>query len=144
MLAQPYGGDARIALGSEERASRNRCSMDDKLARHLVAMWQSELTAMAADRELRETWAATMALWAQAANVAAALLPHDRATPGSAGPAEPPRPPATAAASQLGLAEIEQLNRRVAELEQRLADFMDGKSGQRPADAGSGDPARGL
>ena len=41
--------------------------MDDKLAKDLVAMWQSELTAMAADRELRETWTATMVLWAQAA-----------------------------------------------------------------------------
>ena len=101
--------------------------MDDKLAKDLVAMWQSELTAMAADRELRETWAATMALWAQAANAAAAFLPHERATPGSTGPLEPARAPATAAAPQPGLAEIEQLNRRIAELEQRLADFMAGK-----------------
>ena len=28
--------------------------MDDTLAKDLVAMWQSELTAMAADREVRE------------------------------------------------------------------------------------------
>jgi hypothetical protein len=106
--------------------------MDDKLAKDLVAMWQSELTAMAADRELRETWAATMALWAQAANAAAAMLPHERSPAGSARPAQPPRPPAAAAAPQPGLAEIEQLNRRIAELEQRLAGFMansmDGKS----------------
>jgi hypothetical protein len=111
--------------------------MDDKLAKDLVAMWQSELTAMTADRELRETWAATMALWAQAANAAAAFLPHERAAPGGAGPAQPPRPPAAAAAPQPGLAEVEQLNRRVAELEQRLADFMDGKSG--PGKPGAGD-----
>ena len=32
--------------------------MDDSLAKDLVAMWQSELTAMAADRELRESWTA--------------------------------------------------------------------------------------
>ena len=103
--------------------------MDDKLAKDLVAMWQSELTAMAADRELRETWAATMALWAQAANAAAAMLAHERPAPGSAEPPQPPRAPAAAAASQPGLAEIEHLNRRIAELEQRLADFMAGKSG---------------
>ena len=108
--------------------------MDDKLAKDLVAMWQSEFTAMAADRELRETWAATLALWAQAANAAAAWLPHERAAPGSAGPAEPPRAPATAAAPQPGLAEIEQLNSRIAELERRLAVFLDGKP-----DAGGGD-----
>jgi hypothetical protein len=117
--------------------------MDDRLAKDLVAMWQSEFTAMAADRELRETWAATLALWAQAANAAAALLPHERAAPGSAGPAEPARTPAAAAAPQPGLAEIERLNGRIAELERRLADFMAGKpdgSGQGgdagPADAG--------
>jgi len=91
-------------------------------------MWQSELTAMAADRELRETWATTMALWAQAANAAAALLPYERAAPGSSSPAQPARSPAAAAASQPGLAEIEQLNSRVAELEQRLAALMAGKS----------------
>jgi len=103
--------------------------MDDKLAKDLVAMWQSELTAMAADRELRETWAATMALWAQAAiAAAAAMLPHDR-TPGSPRTAEPPRPPAAVAAPQPGLAEIEQLNSRIAELEQRLAGFIDGRLG---------------
>ena len=103
--------------------------MDDKLAKDLVAMWQSELTAMAADRELRETWAATMALWAQAANAAiSAYLPHDQA-PRSPRPAQPPGPAPAAAASQPGLVEIEQLNRRIAELEQRLAGFMDGKSG---------------
>jgi hypothetical protein len=103
--------------------------MDDKLAKDLVAMWQSELTAMAADRELRETWAATMALWVQAAYAAAALLPHERPAPGSPSTAEPPRPPAAAAAPQPGLAEIEQLNSRIAELEQRLAGFMAGQPG---------------
>lgn len=118
--------------------------MDDKLAKDLVAMWQSELTAMAADRELRETWAATMALWAQAANAAAAMLPHERDTSGSASPLKPPRAPATAAAPQPGLAEIEQLNRRIAELEQRLADFMAGKPGGGASGTGPGAGADGA
>ncbi len=108
--------------------------MDDKLARDLVAMWQSELTAMAADRELRETWAATMALWARAANAAVALLPHDSA-PGGTGAAQPARAAAVAVAPQPGVAEIEQLNRRIAELEQRLAGVMAGKpAGGGPAE----------
>ena len=117
--------------------------MDDKLAKDLVAMWQSELTAMAADRELRETWAATVALWAQVANAAAATLPHEHNPPGSASPSQPPRPPAAAAAPQPGLVEIEQLNRRVAELEQRLASLIDGKSPSSiPAAGPAEDPER--
>jgi hypothetical protein len=111
--------------------------MDDKLARDLVAMWQSELTAMAADRELRETWAATMALWAQAATAAAAMLPHEHGPAGSAVPLKPARPPAPVAAPGPGVDEVEQLNRRIAELEQRLADFMAAK----PAHAGPGHTA---
>ncbi len=99
--------------------------MDDKLAKDLVAMWQSELTAMAADRELRETWAATLALWAQAANAALALRPHEHA-PGSPSAAQPPGATSATAASQPRLDEIEQLSRRVAELEQRLAGFLNG------------------
>ena len=98
--------------------------MDDNLAMDFVALWQSELTAMGADRELRETWAATVSLWAQAAKVAAAHLPHDPA-PRSAGAAQPAGAPASAAASGAGLAEMARLERRVAELEQRLADVLD-------------------
>jgi uncharacterized protein YceH (UPF0502 family) len=98
--------------------------MKDGLAEDLVAMWQSELTAMAADREVRESWAAMMALWAQSANAALALLRHD-AAPGSPRPAQPARAAPAAAASQPGVDEIERLNRRVAELEQRLAQFLE-------------------
>jgi hypothetical protein len=119
--------------------------MDDKLAKDLVAMWQSELTAMAADRELRETWAATMALWAQAASAAAAaLLPHEHNPAGSPRTAEPPRPPAVAAAPQPGVAEIEQLNSRIAELEQRLAGFMAGKPGGSAAGTGPAKDTAGI
>jgi uncharacterized protein YceH (UPF0502 family) len=97
--------------------------MNDTLASDLVAMWQSELTAMAADREVRESWATLVVLWAQSATTAAALLSHDIASR-SAGAAQPARAAPAAAASQPGLAEVEQLNRRVAELEQRLAELL--------------------
>ncbi|MDD2705749.1 MAG: hypothetical protein PHU07_10510 [Acidocella sp.] len=97
--------------------------MNDNLAKDFVALWQSELTAMAADRELRETWTATLGLWAQAANAALANLPHDYA-PGSPGPAQPARATPAAAASEPRLDEVVQLERRVAELEQRLAEFL--------------------
>ncbi|EKM98859.1 MULTISPECIES: hypothetical protein [unclassified Acidocella] len=98
--------------------------MDETLAKDFVAVWQSELTAMAADRELRECWAATLALWAQAAAAAAALMPHEP-PPGSSRPAQPVRPAPAAAASGPGLDEVERLSRRVAELEQRLAQLLD-------------------
>jgi uncharacterized protein YceH (UPF0502 family) len=102
--------------------------MDDNLAKDFVVLWQSELTAMAADRELRETWASTLALWAQAANAAAAYLPHDRPPSGSSSAAQSAWPSAVDAASQPGLDEVEQLKRRVAELEQRLGEFLAGQS----------------
>ncbi len=104
--------------------------MDDTLASDLVAMWHSELTAMAADREVREFWTTLLALWAQSAGTAASLMSHDAAR-GSTGPAQPARPAPAAAASQPGLAEVEQLNRRVAELEQRLAELL-ARDGGRP------------
>jgi uncharacterized protein YceH (UPF0502 family) len=96
--------------------------MEDTLASDLMAMWQSELTAMAADREVRESWATLLALWVQSATTAAQLA-RDGAR-GSARTAQPAWPAAAAAASQPGLAEIQQLSRRVAELEQRLAELL--------------------
>ncbi len=101
------------------------CKMDDSLAEDFVALWQSELTAMAADRELRETWTAMITIWAGTTNAALQALPrvkHDH-PPGSAAAAQPARPAPAAPASDPGLDQIEQLSRRVAELEQILAEF---------------------
>ncbi|HTQ71912.1 MAG TPA: hypothetical protein VMH92_10520 [Acidocella sp.] len=109
--------------------------MDENLAKDFVAVWQSELTAMAADRELRETWAATLGLWAQAACAAAALLPHESPA-GSPRPAQPARAAPVAAASGPGLDEVEQLSRRVAELEQRLAALLEQRGAAGPGGAG--------
>jgi ubiquinone biosynthesis protein UbiJ len=106
--------------------------MRDSLAEDWVALWQSELTAMAADRELRESWAAMIALWAGAAQAAIGMVraQHDPARrtalttqPAGAAPA--------AAASKPGVDEVERLNRRIAELEQRLAALE--RSGDGPA-----------
>jgi len=97
--------------------------MSEKLAEDWVALWQSELTAMAADRELRESLAAMVSLWAAAATTALGTLrpAHDSALRNAVSP-QPPRAAAAAAAPVARLDEIEQLNRRIAELEQRLAD----------------------
>jgi uncharacterized protein YceH (UPF0502 family) len=104
--------------------------MDDNLATDFVALWQSELTAMAADRELRETWTATLALWAQTANAAMAHLRHDQ-TPGSSGTAQQAGASSANAASESRLDEVVQLERRVAELEERLAEFLARQDGGR-------------
>ncbi|MDE1905856.1 MAG: hypothetical protein KGH75_05340 [Rhodospirillales bacterium] len=114
--------------------------MDENLAKDFVAVWQSELTAMAADRELRESWATMLNLWAQVANAAAALLPaapppHEP-PPRGPGAAEPTGAAPAAAASGSGLDEVQRLNRRVAELEQRLAEFMEQRDRTGPSGAG--------
>ncbi len=105
--------------------------MTDTLGEDWLALWRSELAAMAVDRELRESWAAMTGLWARtaqaaseaAAKAAFAAAPHEPArSPGADAPAG--TAPA-AAAPDARLDEIEQLNRRVAELEERLAALCD-------------------
>jgi hypothetical protein len=97
--------------------------MTDRLAEDWVALWQSELTAMAADRELREAWAAMAALWAGTATTALGMIRAANDPARAAIPAQPARSAPTAPASQPGVDEVERLNHRIAELEQRLAAF---------------------
>jgi hypothetical protein len=98
-----------------------------ELARDWITLWQSELTALAADRETQETWQAMVALWAGAAgamlnggSAASAPRPGDGAGR-RAGSAAATGTASAAAAPDPRDAEIERLAGRVAELEQRLA-----------------------
>ena len=96
-----------------------------ELARDWITLWQSELAALAVDREAVETWQSMVALWAGAAGAMLNGVPSasgqgDRAD-GRAGAAAASRPAPAAAASDPRDAEIERLVGRVAELEQRLA-----------------------
>ena len=112
------------------------------LARDWITLWQSELTAAAADRELQETWQTLAGLWAGVAGAMLAGLPrglpdgpfgHAASTntpSASTGAAAPARPAPTAAAPDARDAEIERLARVVADLERRLADL------ERPPDGG--------
>jgi len=101
--------------------------MTERLAEDWIALWRSELTAMAADRELRESWAALVALWAGTATSVLALTKANDPSRAPLTP-QPPRAAPAAAASQPGVDEIERLNRRIAELEQRLAAFERGRN----------------
>jgi hypothetical protein len=72
------------------------------LARDWVTLWQSELTAIAAEREAQESWQAILALWAGAAGAMLAAAPRARpshawpsdARPSHAGPSPAPQPTA--------------------------------------------------
>ena len=48
----------------------------DALARDWITLWQSELAAIATDREAQETWHAILALWAGAAGAMLAAMPR--------------------------------------------------------------------
>jgi hypothetical protein len=116
------------------------------LAQDWITVWQSELTAAAADRELQETWQRLAAIWA---GVAGAMLqglprgpfdgsPSDRTTAGHAGSAAPARTAPAAAAPDPRDAEIDRLGDRIAELERRLAE-LERRSGRDVGNRGSTD-----
>ena len=135
------------------------------LARDWITLWQSELAALAADREAQEMSEAVLALWAGMAGSLLAAAPRARA-PGMEAPApgfgldpEPAAPdapherahrragaaaPAGAAAdpaaSGPGDAALERLHRRLAELESRLAalEREPAAPGRRPRRTGGG------
>ena len=103
-------------------------------ARDWITIWQSEMTALATDREMTDAWVRLVRLWAETAERAVRLMPTG--TPGEpahrpAGPAAPTGAPAFVAASDARDATIQRLAERVAELERRLANqpTPDGKAG---------------
>jgi hypothetical protein len=105
---------------------------DTDRLRDWITIVQSELAALAADRELSETMQRMVAAWAQAAQ---AMVSARRGTARErpAGPARTDaaaRPAAAAAASDARDAEIARLFGRVAELESRLA-ALERQAGER-------------
>ncbi len=68
--ADQTGADAKGADRDETgRAGPRAHAASDlpdprKLAQDWITLWQSELTAMAADPEMRESWQTVMTLWA--------------------------------------------------------------------------------
>jgi len=102
-------------------------------ARDLITLWQSELSALAVDREIQEGFQRGLSLWGVMAQNFAQLLPGAAHAPksGSAGspfdeahrrpgPAAPPRTAPAAAPSDPRDQELARLAERIAELERRL------------------------
>jgi hypothetical protein len=99
------------------------------MATDWITIWQSELAAMATDRELQEGWLRLVDLWAQAAQQAVRFLPpppaHDAA--GRSGPAAPAGPTPPVAAPDARDAALERLAARVEELERQLGPLPTGR-----------------
>lgn len=92
------------------------------LARDWITLWQSELAALAMDREAQEAWFVSLSLWVTAAGAVLGGLPRGLAGDSRRDPpATAPRPAPAAAAPDVGDAEVERLRERIARLERRLA-----------------------
>ncbi|MCU0987869.1 MAG: hypothetical protein MUC89_23595 [Acetobacteraceae bacterium] len=151
------GSDGRTRGSGSPGEERAHAEAPDlaALARDWIELWQSEVTALAADPETAETWARLASLWAGAAASGLAAMP--RGVAGEHGfpfqPAwqqawapPPPRPAAPAAAPDAGgdaprggaeraaaepllervLDRLEAIERRLAALEQRGLDERGG------------------
>jgi hypothetical protein len=122
------GGPDPRDRATANAGDRGAADMPDprKLAQDWITLWQSELSAMAADPEIRESWQTIMALWAGTMSSLLRGLPrgqgHD-ASGGRPGAADASRAAAAAAAPDARDAEIDRLARHVAALEQRLAEL---------------------
>jgi hypothetical protein len=130
------GCNSAGAAGNGETRHGPATSRARGLAQDWITLWQSELSAMAADPEMRETWQTMMALWAGTMAASLRAMPrdwpphgpsgrHDQTARG-AGTADAPRATPAAAAPDARDAEIERLARHVAALERRLADIERG------------------
>ena len=91
-----------------------------------ITIVQSELAALASDREAQEMAQSVIASWASAATSMLRAVPRDWPEPWAAAP---PRAAPAAAASDAGGAEIDDLRRRVRELEARLDALQPGVGG---------------
>lgn len=114
----------------------------DRLAEDWITLWQSEITALAADREAAEAWAGMAQAVAAlgGAWMRTAVTPPPFVWPAPFGPDLAPEPPRPAPAAtpfdpgrQPGDGSVERdawLAARLAELERRLAEIESGPGGK--------------
>ena len=91
------------------------------LARDWTTIWQSEMSAAAADRERAETWARTITVWNQMVACFTAPQGRDDGQAGQAARPSPARPAPADAAPDASDAATHALVRSIDELERRLA-----------------------
>jgi hypothetical protein len=129
-----WDGVSQDTGGARQTEARGKGGPDlpdsRELAQDWITLWQSEISAMAADPEMRESWQTVMALWAGIMSTMVRGMPraterHER-TDGQSRTADAPRAPAAAVAPDTRDVEIERLARHVAILERRLADLERG------------------
>ncbi|WP_297855461.1 hypothetical protein [Elioraea sp.] len=123
----------------------------DQLARDWIALWQSELAALASDPEAVEAWTRLVSLWAASATAALGMMPRGGAAhePPSARPFAPAGPaPAGAPPDARGVAGdgggrdgalFARILERLDAIERRLAALEVGRG--RRAGRGAGAPA---
>ncbi|MFO1024870.1 MAG: hypothetical protein U1E70_06800 [Acetobacteraceae bacterium] len=147
---------SRAEAASDGTTSGGRAADIDlrRLAQDWITLWESEVTALAADPEMREAWQAAAAIWAGAMTAALQAMPRgstsspaaprDERSPRGAGSPETPRAAPAAAAPDPRDAEIERLARHIDALERRLADVERSSSGgpRRTAPRGRGGKSR--
>ena len=144
---RPTGGgpaEGRQPGDAHESDAEQPSSDAASLARDWITLCQSELAALAVDREAQEAWHTMLSLWAGAAGAMLQSAPRgwngfagwdpmggagaDGASR-RAGPPAAARPPAAGAAPDPRDAEIERLGGRLSELESRLAQLEQGSGG---------------
>jgi len=94
-------------------------------AQDLITLWQSELSALAADREMYEGFQRGLGIWSAAAQNIAQNLPKApvRDPPRRSGSAAPAGAASGPVAPDARDAELARLAERVAELERKLAEL---------------------
>ncbi len=113
-------------------------SMRSAMLEDWISIWESELAALAADREGQELWRSMVSQWAEQARAAAAWIDAVDFIPGrpSGSGAQEGTAPAAAAPDPRGDA-IAQLARRVEELERRVLEHAGAATVDATADAGT-------
>ena len=119
------GTGARASPGLGQHAERPQAANLQAVATDWITIWQSEIAALATDREVQEAWVRLVAVWAQTAGAAARLLPSQPRPPTGdqarrTGPAAQAGSTAPMASPDSRDATIQHLACRVEELERKL------------------------